>query len=71
MRVHQERDVDDTPQPPGDAAAQACAPQIGDRPQMWVEVDTKKFAGTFKEVPDRGDLPADINENLIIELYSK
>jgi small subunit ribosomal protein S4 len=38
---------------------------------MWVEVDTKKFAGVFKSVPDRGDLPSDINESLIIELYSK
>src|ERR1700754_1647946 len=38
---------------------------------MWVEVDAKKFAGTFKSVPDRGDLPADINEALIVELYSK
>ena len=38
---------------------------------LWVEVDSKKFAGVFKSVPDRGDLPSDINENLIIELYSK
>lgn len=38
---------------------------------LWVEVDSKKLAGVFKAVPDRGDLPPDINENLIIELYSK
>ncbi len=38
---------------------------------MWVEVDTKKFSGVFKAVPERGDLPSDINESLIIELYSK
>src|SRR5574337_1074987 len=38
---------------------------------IWVEVDAKKFEGTFKSVPDRGDLPSDINEALIIELYSK
>ena len=38
---------------------------------VWVEVDAKKFEGTFKSVPDRGDLPSDINEALIIELYSK
>lgn len=38
---------------------------------LWVEVDTAKFAGTFKALPDRADLPSDINENLIIELYSK
>jgi small subunit ribosomal protein S4 len=37
----------------------------------WVEVDAKKFAGVFKAVPVRGDLPADINEALIVELYSK
>jgi small subunit ribosomal protein S4 len=37
----------------------------------WVEVDSKKFSGIFKAVPDRADLPADINEALIVELYSK
>jgi len=37
----------------------------------WVEVDQGKFSGVFKAVPDRGDLPADINEALIVELYSK
>ncbi len=37
----------------------------------WIEVDAKKFAGVFKAVPERADLPSDINEALIIELYSK
>ena len=37
----------------------------------WVEVDANKFAGVFKAVPDRADLPSDINEALIVELYSK
>ena len=37
----------------------------------WVEVDSKKFTGVFKSVPERGDLPSDINEALIVELYSK
>jgi len=37
----------------------------------WVEVDAKQFAGTLKALPDRADLPSDINESLIIELYSK
>ena len=37
----------------------------------WIEVDAKKFAGVFKAVPDRAELPADINEALIVELYSK
>ncbi len=37
----------------------------------WVEVDTKGLKGVFKRYPDRSDLPADINESLIVELYSK
>jgi len=37
----------------------------------WCEVDAKKFTGVFKAVPDRADLPSDINEALIVELYSK
>jgi len=37
----------------------------------WVEVDEKKLEGTFKAVPERSDLSAEINENLIVELYSK
>jgi len=37
----------------------------------WVEVDTKKKEGIFKSVPERLDLPPDLNENLIVELYSK
>lgn len=37
----------------------------------WVEVDANKMEGVFKRVPDRSDLPSEINENLIIELYSK
>lgn len=37
----------------------------------WVEVDTKAMKGVFKRVPDRSDLPADISEQLIVELYSK
>jgi small subunit ribosomal protein S4 len=37
----------------------------------WVDVNGEKKEGVFKRVPDRVDLPADINENLIVELYSK
>jgi len=37
----------------------------------WVEVDEKKLEGIFKAYPDRSDLPSDINEQLIVELYSK
>jgi len=37
----------------------------------WVDVDTEKKSGVFKSVPARSDLSADINESLIVELYSK
>lgn len=37
----------------------------------WVAVDSKKMEGVFKALPDRADLSPDINENLIVELYSK
>jgi len=40
-------------------------------PVEWVEVDSAKMEGTFKAVPDRAELPAEINEQLIVELYSK
>ncbi len=37
----------------------------------WLNVDTKKMSGEFKRIPDRDELPTDINEQLIVELYSK
>jgi small subunit ribosomal protein S4 len=37
----------------------------------WVEVDAEKKEGVFKRIPERTDLSADINEQLIVELYSK
>lgn len=37
----------------------------------WVDVDVGKMSGVFKRIPDRGDLPSDINESLVVELYSK
>ena len=37
----------------------------------WVEVDAAKMEGAFKRLPERSDLSADINEPLIVELYSK
>jgi small subunit ribosomal protein S4 len=37
----------------------------------WIEVDPAKFSGVLKALPERSDLPTDINESLIIELYSK
>ncbi|AEA59022.1 MULTISPECIES: 30S ribosomal protein S4 [Burkholderiaceae] len=37
----------------------------------WVAVDAKKFEGTFKQVPERAEIAGDINESLIVELYSR
>ncbi|MFN2381706.1 MAG: 30S ribosomal protein S4 [Guyparkeria sp.] len=37
----------------------------------WVTVDSGKMEGVFKAVPTRDELPADINESLVVELYSK
>jgi small subunit ribosomal protein S4 len=40
-------------------------------PVEWIQVNTEKMEGLFNRKPDRGDLSPDINENLIVELYSK
>jgi small subunit ribosomal protein S4 len=37
----------------------------------WVEVDAKKMTGTYKGAPDRSEFGQDINESLVVELYSK
>ncbi|MBI5658602.1 MAG: 30S ribosomal protein S4 [Nitrosomonadales bacterium] len=37
----------------------------------WIEVDAKAMKGTFKAKPQRSELPATINEHLVVELYSK
>ena len=37
----------------------------------WVEVDAKKMTGTFKGPPERSEFGQDINESLVVELYSK
>ena len=37
----------------------------------WVDVDPKKMQGTFKGAPDRSEFGQDINESLVVELYSK
>jgi small subunit ribosomal protein S4 len=37
----------------------------------WISVDEKSMEGTFKSIPERADLPSEIQENLIVELYSK
>lgn len=51
---------------------QSALQLAGQRAQTpWVEVDSGKLSGTFKRFPDREELPSEINENLIVELYSK
>jgi len=47
-----------------DIAAQVGLPE-------WVEVDEKKMAGVLKALPVREEILPDINENLVVELYSK
>ena len=37
----------------------------------WVSVDTNKLEGVFKNMPDRSELSSDINEQLVVEFYSK
>jgi len=51
------------------AAALAIATQVGF--PDWVEVDDKKMFGVLKSVPDRDEILPDINESLVVELYSK
>ncbi len=50
-------------------AAVSLAEQRGG--SEWIEVNTDKLEGTFKSRPERQDLSSEINENLIVELYSK
>lgn len=40
-------------------------------PVEWVDVDPNKMEGVYRRQPDREELPVEINENLIVELYSK
>jgi small subunit ribosomal protein S4 len=37
----------------------------------WVDVDKDKLEGKFKQMPDRGDVAQDVNESLVVELYSR
>lgn len=37
----------------------------------WIDVDTKAMQAIFKNLPERSDLPSELNENLVVELYSK
>lgn len=49
--------------------ALALAEQIG--LPSWVSVDAKKMESVFKSVPERSELSSDINEQLVVEFYSK
>jgi small subunit ribosomal protein S4 len=51
------------------AEALQLAQQVG--LPAWVEVSLEKAEGTFKAVPDRDQFAADVNESLIVELYSR
>ena len=37
----------------------------------WVEVNSKKLEGTYKSAPERSELSSDVNEQLVVEFYSK
>ncbi|GAB3373634.1 30S ribosomal protein S4 [Spongiibacter taiwanensis] len=50
-------------------SALALAAQRGDI--AWIDVNASKLEGVFKNAPDRSDLSSEINEQLIVELYSK
>jgi small subunit ribosomal protein S4 len=47
----------------------ALAAQRGE--PEWIEVNNEKLEGVFKAMPERDELSSEINENLIVELYSK
>jgi small subunit ribosomal protein S4 len=47
----------------------SLAEQIGF--PTWIDVDAKKMEGVFKATPERTDLSSDINEQLVVEYYSK
>ncbi|CAM3679107.1 30S ribosomal protein S4 [Castellaniella denitrificans] len=38
---------------------------------QWVEVDAGKLSGVFKQAPDRADVAHDVNESMVVELYSR
>jgi len=51
----------------------AAALELADQREkpVWLEVDSTKMEGQFKRLPERADMSAEINEQLIVELYSK
>lgn len=50
--------------------AEALELTAGSMPS-WVAVDAKKFEGTFKNLPERQEFDPDVNEQLVVELYSR
>ncbi|MFU8763894.1 MAG: 30S ribosomal protein S4 [Haliea sp.] len=50
-------------------SALALAAQRGE--PEWIDFNSEKLEGVFKSAPERQDLSSEINENLIVELYSK
>lgn len=50
--------------------AEALGLAAGSMPS-WVAVDAKKFEGTFKNLPERQEFDPDVNEQLVVELYSR
>ena len=43
----------------------------GDHPTPWLTIDKGQLSGVFNELPDREDIPEPVNEQLVVELYSK
>ena len=43
----------------------------GDHPVPWLTIDKSQLSGTFNEFPERQDIPETVNEQLVVELYSK
>jgi len=50
---------------------QAVALSVQRGESVWIDVNVSKLEGVFKSYPDRADLSSEINESLIVELYSK
>ena len=43
----------------------------GDHPAPWLTIDKGQLSGVFNELPEREDIPEPVNEQLVVELYSK
>jgi small subunit ribosomal protein S4 len=43
----------------------------GDNPAPWLSIDKAKMMGIFENVPERSQIPEPLNEQLVVELYSK